>query len=146
MIAQQTGQEREYVLVAPANAVGEHFMKTLQKRGIPFAAITNNKQDAERVAKLGAAHVVLIDTADHETWALPEFRIGDVYVFEHSVTLCCRYLQICRNWTSAAIYVIARRPNPRLIYKALGADYIVCTKASEVAFLIDNENGRKGSR
>lgn len=118
-------------------------MKQLKLKGLPFIALSNNKNDSDRISKLGAEQVVIVDSGGHETWIIPDLPIGNVYLFENSFNLCCRYIQMCRGWTSKPIYVITHSFNPRLVYRGLGAEYVIYTHNDDVSFLIQDDRGRE---
>ena len=130
---------RDVVLVSAPNIAGEQFMKLLKKRDIPFAAIVNNISQYERITELGAEHIIVVNTTKEQSWMLPEVDVGRVYLFEKSLTLCCRYVQICRSWTSKPIYVVTGSHNPRHVYKGLGVDYVIHSNAQEFGFLIADD-------
>ncbi|MFD0673796.1 hypothetical protein [Cohnella sp. GCM10027633] len=130
---------RDVVLVSAPNIAGERFMKLLQQRKIPFAAIVNNPEEHERVSSLGAEHIIVVNTTKEQSWIIPPIDIGRVYLFETSVTLCCRYVQICRSWTGRSIYVITGSHNPRNVYKTMGVDYVIHSQAQDYAFLITDD-------
>ncbi|MFB6365972.1 hypothetical protein ACFCP7_18215 [Paenibacillus elgii] len=129
-------QEQQTILVSAPNKPGEAFIRQLQFGSIPFAVIVNNKAEQARLQELGAERIVIVDTNEENTWLLPEWPVGKVFLFENSLTLCCRYIRICRSWTSEPLYVITQSNNPRLIYKGLGANYVIYTNSNEVSFLI----------
>ena len=128
--------EQEFNLISPATAAGERFMKTVQTRGLPFAALVNNETERARLEKSGIAHVILADTMSRNFVRPPELPFGKVFLFDRNLPLTCRYLQICRQWTSRPIYVIKTGGNPWLTYKSLGADYIIHTNGDDVSFLV----------
>jgi hypothetical protein len=132
-------QEEEVILVSAPNRAGENFMKQLKLSGLQFAALTNNKKDRERNRHLGASSIITVDSGEHETWIIPDLPIGKVFLFENSFNLCCRYIQLCRSWTSKPIYVITHSFNPRLVYRGLGAEYVIYTHSDDVSFLIHND-------
>ncbi|MCT1399889.1 hypothetical protein AK95_08455 [Paenibacillus sp. LC231] len=127
---------QEFILVSAPNKAGEEFIRQLIYMRISFAAIANNRVEQERLRELGCTNMILIDTRDEQTWIIPEFPVSKVYLFESSLNLCCRYLRICRTWTTESIYVITHSSNPRLIYKGLGADVVLHTNHHQVSFLI----------
>lgn len=127
--------EPEYILVSAPNHTGEGFIRHLIAQGFPVAAIVNNSEEKRRMELLGVKRILMVDTKDINTWTVPDFSVGKVFLFERSFTLCCRYIQLCRKWTSKPIYVITHTNNPRMIYKAVGANYIIYTTSSEVSFL-----------
>ncbi|MCM3627888.1 hypothetical protein M3194_10990 [Paenibacillus glycanilyticus] len=129
----------DYILVSAPNVQGEDFIKQLQRRHIPFAAIVNNKNEYERMLMLQVSTIIVINTMDEATWRIPELPVGRIFLFERSLNLCCRYIQICRSWTSKSIYVITDSSNPRLIYKGMGANFVIYSGSAETSFLITNE-------
>lgn len=134
-------ENHDTVLVSAPNRAGEGFIRQLKARQIPVAVIVNNKAEYQRMTQIGVTKIVKVDTAAEETWILPEVPVGQVYLFERSLNLVCRYLQICRSWTSKRIYVITGSQNPRLVYKGLGADYIIYSSRSDndCSFLITDD-------
>ncbi|WP_339295413.1 hypothetical protein MKY82_02420 [Paenibacillus sp. FSL W7-1279] len=126
---------QEFILVSAPNKAGEEFIRKLIYMDISFAAIANNRVEQERLRELGCTNMIVIDTRDEQTWIIPEFPVSKVYLFESSLNLCCRYLRICRTWTTESIYVITHSSNPRLIYKGLGADVVLHTNHHQVSFL-----------
>ncbi|MBB6733722.1 hypothetical protein [Cohnella zeiphila] len=131
------GIREEFMLISPATLAGERFAAALRKRELPFAALTNNETERTRWEQDGIAPIIKVDTTNRANSRIPELPIGKVFLFERSLTLTCRYLQICRPWTGRPIYVVTSGGNARLIYKGLGADYVVHTNGDDVSFLID---------
>lgn len=131
-------KQEDYILVSAPNKMGEIFVRKLMAQQQAFAVIVNNKREGEEYKRIGVKHIIMVDSGDESTWQIPELPVGIVYLFESSLNLCCRYIQICRSWTSKPIYVITRSDNPRLVYKGLGASYIIHTHSSDVSFLIVN--------
>lgn len=126
----------EFTLVAAPTKAGEQFIQLLKLKKKPFAVVTNNKHEQQQLAKHGVDHVLLMNTSDHDSCVIPEYPIGNIFLFENSLPLCCRYLQITRKWTSKNVYVITSSDNPRLIYKGLGADYVIHSRTGNVGFLL----------
>ncbi|MGO4110561.1 hypothetical protein [Paenibacillus sp. YAF4_2] len=129
----------DYILVSAPNVQGEDFIKQLQRRHIPFAALVNNKAEYERMLALEVNTIIVISTTEEATWRVPELPIGRIFLFERSLNLCCRYIQICRSWTSKSICVITNSTNPRLIYKGMGANYVIHSSSTETSFLIASD-------
>jgi hypothetical protein len=130
---------RDVVLVSAPNVAGERFMKLLKQKNIPYAAIVNNTAEYERIRALGAEHIIVVNTTKEDSWLIPEIGVGKVYLFEKSLNLCCRYVQICRSWTSKPIYVITGSQNPRNVYRGLGVDYVIHSGAQDYGFLITDD-------
>jgi hypothetical protein len=129
----------EVILVSAPTKAGEAFMQTLKHRDISFAAMTNSEVEKARLNKIGISQVIVVDTKNHCTWGLPNLPVGRIYLFEHSLALCCRYIQICRSWTSKPIYVVTSGNNSRMIYRGLGANYVIHTQGRDVSYLIEEE-------
>lgn len=134
-------KQQQWILVSAPNKAGEAFIRQLIGRQLPFAVIVNNKAEQERLTHMGVKKVHVIDTASEATWMMPKNPIGKIFLFESSLNLTCRYLQICRKWTSEPIYVITHSSNPKLIYKALGANYVIHTTSHEISFLVSSIDG-----
>lgn len=124
------------ILVSAPTKAGKRFVQLLKLKGLPFAVIANSKEEQKKLAKITIEPVLLVNTAAQETWHKPDFPVGAVYLFQNSLPLVCRYLQIVRSWTTEAVYVITEDFTPRSIYRGLGADYVVYTKTGSVGFLI----------
>ncbi|NUU61705.1 hypothetical protein [Paenibacillus agri] len=134
----------EYVLVCAPTKAGQHFIKILKFRGIQVAGLTNNQEEKTRLEELGVENTVLVDTRHQKTWFRPSFPVGKVYLFESSFTLCCRYIQMCRAWTTQPIFVITSSLNPRLVYKRLGASYVIYSHSGDAVFLADKSSRDQG--
>ncbi|WMT38937.1 hypothetical protein RE628_15510 [Paenibacillus sp. D2_2] len=133
--------EGEFVLVASPNPVGRKFILLLMAMKRNFIVLVNNKKEEEALRKLGVSRMLRIKTDDEESWDLPPVPIGCCYIFELSTTLTCRYLQICRHWTNNSIFIITPNRNPRMIYKGLGASYVIHSVSGEVGFLLAAKSG-----
>ncbi|MCR8644948.1 hypothetical protein NV379_20040 [Paenibacillus sp. N1-5-1-14] len=130
------GSQEEFILIVGHTEASEFFMKELQRLNKPFVVLTNNKVEQKKMLKSGIANIVRIDTSEHSTWLVPEHHYQQVYVFEQSLPLCCRFIQICRSWTNQPIYVITKQLRPRLIYRGLGANYVIHSHSDDVTFLL----------
>ncbi|MGG6314212.1 hypothetical protein [Paenibacillus macerans] len=129
----------DFALVTAPNALAVDFIKTLKIRGIPFALMVNSGKSRKGALERGIEQVILVDTTQRRNQIIPEFSIGPVYIFEESLTLTCRYLQFCRQWTSGPVYIITQKMNPGAVYKQLGADYVIYTKGKDVSFILQKE-------
>ncbi|WP_442601644.1 hypothetical protein [Paenibacillus sp. KN14-4R] len=134
------GNQNELILVVGYTEASEQFIGALQRLNKPFAVLTNNKSEYKRLLKSGVEQIVLINTSELSTWIVPAHAYSQIYLFEQSLPLCCRFIQICRSWTSEPIYVITKEVQPRLIYKGLGANYVIHTHSNDVTFLLENAN------
>ncbi|MDR6551746.1 hypothetical protein [Paenibacillus qinlingensis] len=130
--------QSDFLLIAPSTKAGEDFMKHVKLLGLPFIALTNNKMERLKLEGQGVKQIIRVDTSEPAKTMIPDYPIGNVILFEESLPLCCRYIQICRSWTSGRIYVVTQSTNPRLIYKGLGADYVIYSKNGDVKFLLSS--------
>ncbi|MFC5404456.1 hypothetical protein [Cohnella soli] len=127
------------VLVSAPTPAGESFVKLLQTRNVPFAVIVNNAAERKRMSIIGADRIVEVNTAKEETWIVPEVEVGKVFLFESSLALICRYIQICRSWTTEPIYVLTESHQPRHVYKGLGASYVIHSHGLNCEFLVTDD-------
>ncbi|BFH64902.1 MULTISPECIES: hypothetical protein [Paenibacillus] len=128
--------EEELIVVTAPNEAGRKFIKLLIYLKRPFAVLTNNLKEERALKKLGVSQIIRIHTNHTDEWAVPEQKVGRIFIFENSLNLTCRYLQICRPWTSRPIYVITRTGNSPGIYRGLGANHIIHSLNGEVGFLL----------
>ncbi len=130
--------QSDLLLIAAPTKAGENFMKQIRLAGFPYVALTNNKMEKRKLEGQGVKKIIQVDTSLPGSPHIPDYPIGSIILFEESLTLCCRYIQICRSWTSGPMYVITQSVNPRLIYKGLGADYVIYSKNGDVKFLLSS--------
>ncbi|MBA2939795.1 hypothetical protein HZF08_15890 [Paenibacillus sp. CGMCC 1.16610] len=126
----------EYVLVSAPNRAGKEFINLLRTKGIQYYAITNNNYGKKRLEAMGVDRIIMVNTEDVTSWTPPEIRISKVYLFEVSFNLCCRYIQICKDWNPKSIHVITKRGNARVTYRALGADHFTYINNNQEASLL----------
>ena len=126
---------QSFILISAPSKAGEAFIRLLVARRLPFAAIVNNKREEARMKELGVDRIIQVDTANESTWQVPDFPVGKIFLFESSFTLCCRFMRICSPWTNEPVYVITHSNNPRLIYRGLGASFVIHTNSDDVSFL-----------
>ncbi|MFK4300187.1 hypothetical protein ABH892_000279 [Paenibacillus sp. RC254] len=129
--------EGRLIIVTAPNETGRNFVKLLMFKKLAFAVLTNSAQEERQLKKMGVEHIVRINTMQAGKWNFPKKEIGCVYLFENSLNLTCRFLQICRPLTSDSIYVITHGCNPQGIYRGLGADHVIYTLNGEVGFLLN---------
>ncbi|QJC51709.1 hypothetical protein HGI30_09230 [Paenibacillus albicereus] len=136
-------QDPQTTLVSPATPAGERFLIQLQHLRMPCAAIVNSSRERKRLESLGIRQIMQIDTAEKDRNPIPDCRVGNVYLFESSLALCCRYVQICRDWTGRRLFVVTQGRSSRGVYQALGADHVIHTNGRDVFYLIQEEAGRE---
>ncbi|MGO4496729.1 hypothetical protein AB4114_12590 [Paenibacillus sp. 2RAB27] len=135
--------QSDFLLIAAPTKAGEAFMKQTKLVGLPFVALTNNKMERVKLESQGVKQIIQVDTMDPGASIIPDYPIGHIVLFEESLPLSCRYIQICRSGTSKSMYVITQSVNPRLIYKGLGADYVIYSKNGDVKFLLSSLKANK---
>lgn len=131
--------DENHIVVAGLSEAGHSFIRTLQFRRLKFIVLTNSKAEEKRLRKQGIQDVLYINTNKRGSWQPPDVPICEVFIFESSLALSCRFVQCCRSWTSRSIYVITQQWNPRAIYKGLGANHIVFSQTGEVGFLLSSK-------
>lgn len=112
-------------------------MSVLHSMNMPYAVLTNSKQEMLELEELGIEPTVLVDTVDRSAWLVPDIPIGKVIIFEESLPLTCRYLQAVTSWTQGPIYVVSSSGMIRRMYKELGATYVIHSRNADVSFLLD---------
>ena len=131
-------EQQKFVVVSAPNKAGKRFLHLLMIMDIPFAVLVNSSAEYKRMKELGFTTILKINTFDHYEWLTPDFPIGNVYLFERSLPLCCRYLLMCRKWTKSPIHIISNGLMPRMIYRGLGANEIILSSNDNVSFLLDS--------
>jgi hypothetical protein len=137
LIMKQMTCTQEYIIVSAPNRVGKEFIRLLRENDLHYYAITNNNYGRKRLEAMGVSQILMVDTENDSTWKAPPMRISHVYIFESSFNLCCRYIQICKNWNPRSIHVITKRGATRVTYRGLGADQLTCiNNDAELACLL----------
>jgi len=135
--------QEERLLISAPTASGEAFVTMLKRQGTPMAVLVNNRTEYERMEELGVTCIIMVNTNEEKTWRVPDMRIGSVYLFEKSLTLCCRYLQICRSWTTKPIYIVTDSLRPRLAYKGLGVQDVIHSHGRDLSCLLTDVQARE---
>ncbi|CAH0120805.1 hypothetical protein PAE9249_03329 [Paenibacillus sp. CECT 9249] len=90
----------DYFLVSAPTEGGQAFLRTLAMKEMPYAALTNNKTEKQVLEEIGVKHILMVNAKESRAPMIPEMPIRKVYLFEQSLNWCCRYIQICRLWTT----------------------------------------------
>ncbi|MCE3202748.1 hypothetical protein K3T49_24300 [Paenibacillus sonchi] len=125
------------VLVFAPNPAGEQFVRTLSEENKSFAALACSPGERERLQELGVMNVIDADIKKKQLGQLPINEYTEVYFFEEALGPCCELLELIRQWTHGTIYIITKNHYPQLIYKALGADFVIRTTSNNHYFLLD---------
>lgn len=128
------------IVIPACTKEGERFMRQLLARGMTFTAVTNSAAERLQLVKFGVPSILLVNTIASDEWKAPDDPVGQAFLFESSLSLCCRYLRMIRGWTDRTVHVIVCRTNGRLIYKSLGADRIAPSADGGIAYLLGEHN------
>lgn len=125
------------ILVSAPNRAGELFLCRLRQSGLPHAAVVNNPYEKSRLESLGIGELIEVDTKDSSTWTAPDVTIENVFLFEDSMNLCCRYIQLCKAWKTGPIHVVTRSDCSRAVYRSLGVKHLKYTTRREIPELVN---------
>ncbi|MEK5060616.1 hypothetical protein BK126_22680 [Paenibacillus sp. FSL H7-0326] len=128
-------EDDDVIIVSAGSKPGRSFIKTLSMRDLPFAILVGSAQERKEMERLYTEPVIQVDFSEQAPEP-PDFHVGQVFLFEESLPVCCKYIQICRLWTCKPIYVISERSKPRLIYRGLGATHVIYSRGSDCSFLL----------
>ncbi|WP_410768827.1 hypothetical protein [Fontibacillus sp. BL9] len=118
-------KHHDMVLVFAPNQAGERFVKYLSEGGGAFTVIACDS--AEQLSE-----------KDEKTSVIPQgAEFYKAYIFEEELDQCCKVLDILTEWKCGTVYVITRKHYPQMIYRALGADYVIRTTSTDLSFLIE---------
>ncbi|RCX23755.1 hypothetical protein DFP94_1011357 [Fontibacillus phaseoli] len=118
-------KHHDKVLVFAPNQAGERFVQDLSESGGSPNVMACNSAEQLFAMKQN----LLIKPQDME--------FSKAFVFEEELDQCCKVLEIITKWMCGTIYVITRKHYPQMIYRALGADYVIRTTSEDLSFLMD---------
>lgn len=98
-------------LVSAPNQDGRAFVKQLIRRVMPYALLSNNKKEINRLQRFKHSQIVQVKTAEPNTWRPPDIDTDIIVIFERSPALTWRYVQYCRTWTECPIHIFTRGRN-----------------------------------
>ncbi|MNM71088.1 hypothetical protein D3C81_827420 [compost metagenome] len=127
------------VIVYAPNRAGEQFMLTLSEGGHSFAVVACNPAEQRYLGARGLTNIVRVNLKEQSLIYSSENEFSRVYIFEEELGQCCKVLETLRKWTNGIIYVITTNHYPQMMYKMLGANYVLRTTNDDVSFLIENE-------
>jgi hypothetical protein len=124
------------ILVYSPNLAGDQFIHALGKREL-FSALSCSPVQKQHLYELGVKSVVEVDIKEKCLISIPENQFSKVYIFEDELGQCCGLIETIRKWTFGTIFVITTKNYPQIIYKALGADFVIRTTSDDLSFLLD---------
>ncbi|KJD45914.1 hypothetical protein [Paenibacillus terrae] len=125
------------LLVFAPNLAGEQFLQALSEGGELFVALACNPDQQQHLYELGVENVIEFNIKEKHLKQLPTKEFSKVYIFEEQLGQCYQVLEVIRQWTCGTIYVITKNHYPQMIYKALGADFVIRTASDDLSFLLD---------
>ncbi|MFF2886230.1 hypothetical protein [Paenibacillus sp. NPDC057967] len=111
-------------LVYAPNEYGRQFVKLLLYKGWPVAALVSSGRQRRIHEGFGISCFIKLDTKDQDC-SLKGGQIHDVYLFDNSVPLVCRYLKLFRPLVSGRIIVVTQNNSIPGLYRHLGADQLL---------------------
>ncbi|MFE6073679.1 hypothetical protein ACFVQB_04275 [Paenibacillus sp. NPDC057886] len=116
---------------------GKNFVNVLLKRGFAVVVLVHSEEEREQLQSLGAITVCYIqEMADRNQLPL-KFVVKNAFVFENSVPQCCQDIELCHSLCPQQLYVVSsNRPHVELVYKGLGATYVIHSRSGDVSFLL----------
>lgn len=124
------------ILVYSPNLAGDRFIRALTKKKL-FSALSCSSVQKQHLNDLGVESVVEADIKEKILFSIPENEFSKVYIFEEELGRCLAVIETIRKWTFGTIFVITKNRYPQMIYKALGADFVIRTTSDDVSFLLD---------
>lgn len=126
------------ILIFSPNVAGDEFILALSERK-EFSVLACSSVQKQHYLELGVKSIIDVDITENYSIHLAEKAFSKVYIFEEELGLCCGVIEYTRKWTNGILFVITRKHYPQMIYKALGADFVIRTKSGNVFFLIEKE-------
>ncbi|MFD0589074.1 hypothetical protein ACFQZE_13815 [Paenibacillus sp. GCM10027627] len=129
-------------LVYAPNEPARQFVKLLLSRGLPVAAVVNSARQKRIHEGFGINRFVRLDTKAADC-PLKMGSIGNVYLFDDSVPLICRYLKLIRPFVLGRIIVVTQSASIPGLYRHLGADQLLHETLKAEELLEEDEENRK---
>ncbi|AIQ42941.1 hypothetical protein MKZ24_13550 [Paenibacillus sp. FSL R7-0297] len=130
------GRSDAMMLVYSPNVAENQFIQALGTSEC-FAAVSCSPVQKQHLLELGVKNVVEVDIKEKCLISIPENEFSKVYIFEEDLGQCCGLIETLRKWTLGTIFVITKNRYPQMIYKALGANYVIRTTSDNLSFLLD---------
>ncbi|WP_408894857.1 hypothetical protein [Paenibacillus taichungensis] len=116
---------------------GKNFVNVLLQRGFAVVVLVHSEEEGEQFQSLGAVTVRYIQELAFRNQLPPEFAVKNAFVFENSLPQCCQDIELCRSLCPQQLYVVSsNRPHVELVYKGLGATYVIHSRSGDVSFLL----------
>ncbi|MGE6668699.1 hypothetical protein [Paenibacillus xylanexedens] len=129
--------EAMIVVSAGHSAAGMNFVDLLLKKGLAFVVLVHSEEEREQLQTLGAFPVRYIQETKGMQQTRPEYMVTNAFVFENNLPQCCQDIQLCHSWYPQHLYVVSSNKAPvGLVYKGLGATYVIHSQTGNVSFLL----------
>lgn len=125
------------VLVFAPNRAGEQFVQALSESSGAFCIVACCSPEQLYSDRLGPDNLIRVNMKEDTFIKPPASEFSKVYIFEEELERCCEFLAIIRHWACGTIYVITSNHYPQMIYRAMGADYVIRTTSDDCSFLIE---------
>lgn len=123
-------------LVFAPNHAGKRFVEALFEQHIPYAIVSCQEASEMQATQAQIFNGVRVHMNEDECDKPSEMVFNKVFLFEEQTAVCCRLLIAIRRITPAPIYVITKRHHPQMLYRSIGAQYVIRTNSDDVTFLI----------
>lgn len=129
--------EAMIVVSAGHSAAGMNFVDVLLKKGLAFVVLVHSEEEREQFLTLGAVPMRYIEVTEGMQQTRPEYMVTNAFVFENNLPQCCQDIQLCHSWYPQQLYVVSSNKAPvGLVYKGLGATYVIHSQSGDVSFLL----------
>jgi voltage-gated potassium channel Kch len=116
---------------------GKNFVEVLLKRGFAVVVLVHSEEEGKQLQTLGAVTVCSIQDTSGRNQLPPEFVVKNAFVFENNLPQCCQDIELCRSLCPQQLYVVSsNRARVGLVYKGLGATYVIHSRNGDVSFLL----------
>ncbi|MDQ6419625.1 hypothetical protein RB620_09295 [Paenibacillus sp. LHD-117] len=130
-------------LVYAPNDYARQFMRVLKAQGKQAAAVVNSARQQKILEGYGINRFVRLDTKAAEC-PLQSGLIGDVYLFDDSFPLTCRYIRLIKPHVTGRIVVVLQSAGIPALYRHLGADKLCHEAAHPYQLLLEDEESEEG--
>lgn len=134
--------DSKLTLVYAPNEPARRFVKLLLSLGVPVAAVVNSGRQKRIHEGYGISRFVRFNTKTDDC-PLKRGSINNVYLFDDSVPLICKYLKLIRPYVSGRIIVVTQRASIPGLYRHLGADQLLHESLTPEELLAEDEENRK---
>ncbi|MEC0124897.1 NmrA family NAD(P)-binding protein [Paenibacillus pabuli] len=116
---------------------GKNFVDVLLKKGFAVVVLVHSEEEGKQLQSLGAVTVRYIQEMTDRNQLPPEFVVKNAFVFENNLPQCCQDIELCHSFCPQQLYVVSsNKAHVGLVYKNLGATYVIHSRNGNVSFLL----------